>query len=266
LDRFTPRFNSGLGLKEPYEMAPSQRYSVEEVLDRHIKSTLGEEHSLEELREKGFVAFPRTLAERFPRPLVKLPRVHLYFEFLLEAGEQLASLAAETKLEIDTRGFQALPCWHPCAAQVRDGLDYELIAVNYKLPFLSYTMTQDNPWLAELAGHHPYAYGFLLNAETAARRGIGEGDQVVIETATGARVQGIAKISQCVHPEVIGIASSFGHWGHARPTARRRGAHFNSLVPYRLDQIDPMVGLMDACVKVKVNKMGSSAKQELIKA
>jgi hypothetical protein len=26
-------------------------------------------------------------------------------------------------------------------------------------------------------------------------------------------------------------------------------------VPYRLEQIDPMAGLMDACVKVKVSKV-----------
>lgn len=257
LDRFIPRFNTGLGLKEPYRLEADRRYSVEEILDRHIKSTLGDENGLEQLREKGFLAFPRTLVERFPRAVTRLPRVHVYFEFLLEAGQQLASLAAETRLEMDIKGFQALPCWYPCAAQERVSPDYDLIAVNYKLPFHSYTMTQDNPWLADLASHHPYAYRFLINAETAARMGIGDGDQVIVEAAAGASVQGIAKVSQCVHPEVIGIASSFGHWGHGRPTARHRGAHFNSLVPYRLDQIDPMAGLMDACVKVKVARLES---------
>ena len=133
-------------------------------------------------------------------------------------------------------------------------MDYDLIAVNYKLPFHSKTWTQDNPWLAELASHHPYAYKFLINAETAARKGIVDGDQVLAETAAGASVQGIVTVSQCIHPEVIGIAGAFGHWAQARPTARHRGIHFNSLVPYGIEQIDPMAGLMDACVKVKVSK------------
>ena len=256
LDQFIARLNAGLGLKEPYRLDVGRRHSVEEILEHHIKSTLGDEHGLDELREKGFISFPRTLAERFPRGVTRLPRVHVYFEFLPEVGRQLDSMATEASLEVDTRGFQALPCWHPCAAQEQAPVDYDLIAVNYKLPFHSKTWTQDNPWLAELASHHPYAYKFLINAETAARKGIVDGDQVLAETAAGASVQGIVTVSQCIHPEVIGIAGAFGHWAQARPTARHRGIHFNSLVPYGIEQIDPMAGLMDACVKVKVSKTG----------
>ena len=254
LDEFTPQLSAALGLKEPYRLEADRKYSVEEILDRRIKSTLGSDHGLEQLRQSGFVAFPRTLAEKFPRALVKLPRVHVYFEFLPEVGRQLATIAAEAGLQIDTRGFQAVPCWFPCAAQETQP-EYDLIAVNYKLPFHAKTMTQDNPWLAELASHHLYAYKLLMNTHTAARKGIADGDEVVLETSAGASVQGIVKVSECIHPEVIGIASAFGHWARARRTARGRGAHFNSLVPYRLSQIDPMAGLMDACVKVKVSKV-----------
>jgi anaerobic selenocysteine-containing dehydrogenase len=133
-----------------------------------------------------------------------------------------------------------------------------LSAVNYKLAFHSYNMTQDNPWLAELAEHHTYAYKVLINANTAAAKGIADGDPITLETPAGASAQGIARLSQCIHPEVIGIASCFGHWARARTTARGRGIHFNSLVPYDLSQIDPMAGLMDACVKVKVSKLAKS--------
>ncbi|MFQ5682359.1 MAG: molybdopterin-dependent oxidoreductase [Candidatus Binatia bacterium] len=253
-DEFIQRWNSDLGLKEPYWMETGRKYSVEEVIDRHIKSTLGPEHGLEKLKEKGFMAYPRTLAERFPRAVTKLPRVHLYFEFLPEVGGQLQSMATEARMEIDTKGFQAFPCWYPCAAQAKASPDYDLFAVNYKLPFHAKTMTQENPWLVELAGHHPYAYNFMINARTAVHKSIADGDEIEVESSRGARVKGVVKVSQCVHPEVIGIASCFGRWAQAQPTGRHRGAHFNSLVPYSLDQIDPMAGLMDACVKVKVGK------------
>jgi anaerobic selenocysteine-containing dehydrogenase len=266
LDRFISSFNTGLGLKEAYRLQASQRYTVEDILDRHIKSTLGAGYGLKELRDKGFIAFPRTLAERFPRAVTRLPRVHVYFEFLLEAGQQFAMAAREGGLEVDTRGFQALPSWYPCAAQEKAPPDYDLIAVNYKLAFHAYTMTQDNPWLAELAGHHPYAYKFMINEETALKKGIADGDRIALETANGASVQGIARLSQCVHPEVIGIASSFGHWSQARPTARHRGAHFNSLVPYGLDQIDPMATLMDACVKVRLRKVRAQQERFLMES
>jgi anaerobic selenocysteine-containing dehydrogenase len=116
-------------------------------------------------------------------------------------------------------------------------------------------MTQDNPWLAEIAERHPYAYKVMINAETAARKEIADGEEVSITTPSGAKARGIAKVSECIHPEVIGIASCFGHWAKARKTARGRGIHFNSLLPYSLDQIDAMAGLMDACVKVKVGRI-----------
>lgn len=261
LAKFIERFNAGLGLKEAYRLNASRIFSVEEILDRYIKTTLGDDHNLEELRKKGFVAFPRTLAERFPRAIKRLPRVHVYFEFLLETGRQLERIAAEAGLAVDTRSFQALACWYPCAAQERAPSEFDLSAVNYKLAFHSYNMTQDNPWLAELAAHHPYAYKVLINGTTAAKKGIADDDEILIETPKGASARGIAKISQCIHPEVIGIASCFGQWAKARSAVRNPGIHFNSLVPYGLSQIDFLAGLMDACVKVKVSKTGKQEKE-----
>ncbi len=256
LEPFIKAFNSALGLKEGYRMDSDRIYSVDEMVDRNIKSTLGAEHSLAELKEKGFFAYPRTLAERFPRAIKKLPRAHLYFEFLLDTGQQLSRIAAEAGLDVDARSFQALACWYPCAAQEQAPAEYDLSAVNYKIAFHSYNMTQDNPWLAELADHHPYAYKVLINGKTAAKKGIRDDDEILIETPHGASARGIAKVSECIHPEVIGIASCFGQWAKARTLARNQGIHFNSLVPYGLSQIDFMAGLMDACVRVKVSKTG----------
>ena len=252
---FIERFNAGLGLKEADLMERARSYSIEEILDRHIRSTLGQNYGLERLRQQGFVSFPRTLAERFPRELKKLPRVPLYFEFLLDTGVEFDKTAAQLGLPLDGRSFRALPVWHACAAQELAPAAYDLIAVNYKLPFHSYNMTQDNPWLAELAERHPYAYKVMINAETAAAKGIADGDPILLQTPHGANARGIAKVSECIHPEVVGIASCFGHWAKARATARGRGIHFNSLLPYQVNQIDPLAGLMDACVKVKVSKL-----------
>jgi molybdopterin-containing oxidoreductase family molybdopterin binding subunit len=255
LEMFTENFNRALGLKKPYRLESSETHSVEEIVERHIKSTLGGEHSLEELKQKGFVSFPRTLAEKYPRAVRRLPRAHLYFEFLIDTGARLAEVAGAVGLALDTRSFHALPSWHACAAQELAPASYDLIAVNYKLAFHSYNMTQDNPWLAELAEHHSYGYKVLLNAGTAAERGIADGDPIVLETPAGVSAQGIARVSECIHPEVVGIGSCFGQWAKARAAGRGRGIHFNSLVPYELSQIDPMAGLMDACVKVRVRKL-----------
>jgi molybdopterin-containing oxidoreductase family molybdopterin binding subunit len=256
---FVEHFNQALGLKEGHRLNAERSYSLEEIVDRNIKSILGAGHDLDELKKKGFIAFPRSLAERFPRALKKLPRAHLYFEFLLESGAEFDKTVGRLGLSLDGRSFRALPLWHACAAQEQAPADYDLIAVNYKLPFHSYNMTQDNPWLAEIAERHPYAEKVMINSRTAAAKGIADGDQILLETPAGKTARGIAKISECIHPEVLGIASCLGHWAKARPTARGRGIHFNSLLPFELSQIDPMAGLMDACVKVKVSKFSSSS-------
>ena len=261
IEPFIERFNAGLGLQGPLRLDAEQTHSIEDILDRHIKSTLGGESGLNQLRETGFVAFPRTLAEKFPRAVKKLPRAHLYFEFLLDTGAQFDKVAAELNLAFDGRSFRPLPVWHACAAQDQAPAAFDLIAVNYKLPFHSYNMTQDNPWLAEIAERHPYAYNVMINPRTAAAKGIRDGDSILLETPRGANAQGIAKVSECIHPEAVGIASAFGHWAKARVTARGRGIHFNSLLPYDVSQIDPMAGLMDACVKVKISKLANGSSQ-----
>ena len=257
IEPFIERFNAGLGLQGPLRLDAERTHSIEDILDRHIKSTLGGECGLKQLRETGFVAFPRTLAEKFPRAVKRLPRAHLYFEFLLDTGAEFDKTAAALKLAFDGRSFRPLPVWHPCAAQDQAPAEFDLIAVNYKLPFHSYNMTQDNPWLAEIAERHPYAYNVMINTRTAAAKGIADGDPILLETPGGASARGIARISECIHPEAVGIASAFGHWAKARVTARGRGIHFNSLLPYDVSQIDAMAGLMDACVKVKISKLAN---------
>lgn len=252
LDKIYERLNSKLQLNRLYHLNSSDHYSIEEILNRRMKSMFGEEKGLEWFKRNGFFSFPRTLAERFPRGVMSMPRLPVYFEFLIEAGKQFGRIANELRLEIDTSSYKPLPVWDGCMAH-REGLgEYDLFAVNYKLPFHASSITQANPWLEELTSHNPYAYKIWINGETAQKRGISEGTTIIIESVTGKKAKGKAKLSQCIHPEVVGIASSFGHWARGLPVARGRGIHFNSLVPYGLNHMDLISVGMDLCTRVKV--------------
>ena len=66
------------------------------------------------------------------------------------------------------------------------------------------------------------------------------------------KVLGEAKVTQCIHPEVVGIASHFGSWAKGKPVAKGKGTNFYSLVPFN---IDPVSTGVDACIKVKVSKV-----------
>jgi molybdopterin-containing oxidoreductase family molybdopterin binding subunit len=172
---------------------------------------------------------------------------------MLEAGRSAAEVAGRLGHTWDISDYQTLPVWKPCPAYHDGAPPYDLYAVNYKLPFHSLSFTTQNPWLNELSERHPYAYKILLNTATAARKGIGDGDEIWVESTAG-RVTGQAKVTECIHPEVVGIAGVFGSWARGKPVARGKGVHFNTLVPISLDRLDPISTGVDACVRVKVSR------------
>ncbi len=261
LDKVQGELSKRLGLKEPHRLKAGTRYGVEDILDRYSKSMLGEEHGLDWLKEHGLFTFPRNLEERFPRALLTMPRLPVYFEYLIAAGQELGSMAQELKLDLDLSGFAPLPVWGPSSAHKETRPDYDLYAVNYKLAFHAYSITQANPWLEDVSSHHPYAYKVWLNEETARRKGVRQGDPVVVESTSGTKVVAEAKVSQCIHPEVVGIASCFGHWAKGLPTARGKGPHFGTLVTFGLDHMDMVSSRSDNCTRVKVSRATSMPRQ-----
>lgn len=74
---------------------------------------------------------------------------------------------------------------------------------------------------------------------------------VWVESEAG-RVRGQLKVTEGIHPEVVAMASTFGHWAQGMPVARGKGVHFNSLLATKLERVDMVSGALDACVRVKV--------------
>lgn len=110
--------------------------------------------------------------------------------------------------------------------------------------------TAQNPRLSEVAELNPYAQRILIHTSAARDRGIKDKDPICVESTVG-KVTGMAKVTECIHPEVIGISSHFGSYAKGKPIAYGKGANFNKLVPYDRDPVSTGV---DACVQVKVYK------------
>jgi len=155
----------------------------------------------------------------------------------------------------DTDDYQALVDWKPCPAYEYSVAGYDLFVVNFKLPFHSLSYTSHNALLAELSEKNPYAYSVLLNAETAHKKGIGSGDRVRLEIEEGYKVEGQALLTECIHPEVVGIAGCFGRKSKALQLSYRKGVHFNTLLPHATERIDSLSAALDSCVRVKVGKL-----------
>ena len=248
------RLNTKLRLKDPYRLEEQRRYRWEEILDQSAKSSFGPDHDLRWLKKNGFVAWRRGLGERYPRGLLNLPRLPIYFEHFLEVRPQIEALIKEAGLDWDLTGYQAMPFWKPCPASSQRERGYDLLAVNYKFGFHAFSTTQHNPWLDELTMHHPWGYNLIMNGETARQKGIGDGDIVTVEACDGEKVTGKVKLTQGIRPEVIGVGACFGRWSRGQPVARGKGVHYNTLLPHSMDWIDTLSGHLDACAPVRVTK------------
>lgn len=253
LEDFYEITNDVFGIQEPYRLDPAKKYTREEILDLRAKSVCGPEHGLAWFKEHGYLKVKRTVAEMYPGRSIKA-KVPIYYEHFLEVGDYVKKVAQITDISWDVSDYKPVLDWRPCPAYEEKDPERDLYAVNYKLPFHTFTHTAANPWLNELSEHHPYAYSVQINTETAKRKGIEDGDPIWLEQGPGRRVKGKARVTELIHPEVVGIAGTFGLWSDGRPVSKGKGVHFNRLVPLSVKQLDSMTLGPDGCVRVKVYK------------
>jgi thiosulfate reductase/polysulfide reductase chain A len=155
--------------------------------------------------------------------------------------EFYSALAASKK---DRRGrpVDALPVYIP-----RDWLpdkDYPFYLINWKEASHTHTRTFNNPFLMELAGWNRLA----INRGTAEKLGIADGDKIWVESPYG-KDQAIARVTEGIHPEVVGWQHGFGHWALGR-IARGKGTvdgQFNKTIA---DPISGMALHKEVCVRI----------------
>ncbi len=246
-DVYSSRFN----LKGKYQLDPSRKYTKDEIFDRRIKSSFGENMGIELFKSKGYLNVKRTLKEQFPVPYIK-GRFPLYYENMKRAGDKLQEMTKKIGMDWDISDYKTLPEWRPCPAYSHPE-GFRFYAINFRVPTHSQTYTSNNTWLNEVARLNPYAQKVLINAAAAKEIGIKDGDRVRVESKSG-KLIGTAKVTQCIHPETIGISSHFGGWAKNKPRTLTTGANFNGLLGYGPEFTDPISGGFDACVRVNVYK------------
>ncbi len=251
LPEINKRLNDQLKLNDDQKLEAGRRYSNRDIVERRMRSMFGGDRGLEWFGKHGLVSWERALAERYPRGVLKIPRVPVYFPEFPEYAEDLKPVLERLQLKWDLSSYRPLPVWSGCWSHKTRAPD-QLFAVNYKLPFQTSTTTQYNPWLAELSERHPTALYAMLNKATASARGIADGDEVELTGVNGYTARGRARLSECVHPDVVAIASCFGHWSRGQA---RKGIHFNSFIPLDMRGMEMISGDYDHCALVTVRKV-----------
>ena len=245
-------FNVILGLEGEAALSPGDHFTVADIGARQVRLSAGDAApEVGALNGSGtFRLRAKHVEEAYPGPFVK-PRLPIYQEHFLKKGEEVAAALAGRAVRWDLSDYAPLPEWRPSAAHEEDDPAFDLFAVPFKIPFHALSLSAQNPWLADLGERHPYAFRLLMHRRAGAARGIGDGDEVTITSRAGS-VSGRVRLSEGIHPEVVAVASINGHWARGMPVARGRGIHFNSLVPFDLDNVDKLSSAFDSKVKVRV--------------
>jgi hypothetical protein len=77
-----------------------------------------------------------------------------------------------------------------------------------------------------------------------------------LENVGGRTVQGVALLSECIHPECVGMDHSSGSWAKILPPrSPKTGTHAGTLFDYDMKNLDIMAGTFDASPKLKVSRV-----------
>lgn len=242
------------GLAPQHRLDPRGAHTVRDIAERQARTIVGDSFSLGDLRESACVVTrAKTLAEAYPRPFLAA-RAPIYFEHLIGTGEKMRAVVAKLGLDWDLAPYAPLLGFHPCEALAPDG-EYDLLIVNFKLPFQNHSISGENPWIDEISAANPYAYTVMMNARTAAAKRLRDGDRVAVESRHGTE-RCVLRVTELIHPECLGIPGMFGHWAAGRPVCCKKGAGFNNLLPPpSARRVDVVTGQVDACTRVRVRRI-----------
>lgn len=256
LSAFNLTVNQFLELTGEFALQQDQKYTYRELTERWIGAMTGGKRTLEDVAREGRIKWAKSVQEKYPRPFYA-SRIPVYNEYFLEAGARVKATTESLGMNWDVSRYKPLVDWYPAPGHGGDQGGYELFAVSYKWPFLTSTFSNFNPWLAELTQYHPYVGKIILNRKYAASKGIRDGDRVVAENLRGRRIEGEVLLSECIHPECIGMDHNGGNWAKSLPPRRRNtGVHFGELLDYDVKNLDVMDGAFEASPKLKVTRVG----------
>ena len=241
-------------IDDRHKLESGKRYSVKDIAERQAKTLIGDDFSFDQLTDSAcMITREKTIEEAYPRAFMDA-RVPIYMEHLIETGEQVGKVVDELGIDWDLSPYTPLLQYFPCHAHKEDGA-FDLHVVNFKVPFITFSVTSENVWINEISEANPYTYNVMINTKTAKKKGIEDGDRIKI-VSRFAEGEGTVKITELIHPDCIGIPSTLGHWARAYSVSKYKGTGFNNFLPAPdVAYIDTLSGQTDSCVRVKIEKL-----------
>jgi anaerobic selenocysteine-containing dehydrogenase len=244
-------YNASMNLQAPHRLEGDRRYAWEEICDTELKCNFGPERGLDWFKQHGLIKWPKRPEEVYWRAFVDV-RVPIYWDFMPRLADKIDAITAPRGITMPREYYAPLPDFLPCPAHGDAHEGYDFYAFYYRDTLHTNSYTTENPWLDEAARLDPFSYTAAVNAATAKRMGLAEGQAVWIETEGGLRVKGRLKLTQMVHPEGLGIGGCHGHWGEGMPVAKDKGVFFNGLLELDREHASPVNLNLDLCARVRL--------------
>ena len=240
-------------IREPYLLDPKKKYKWTDVMDAHYKSEFGPDHDLKWFKEHGGLIWPKKVEEAYWREFLDV-RVPIYMEWMVDMKKRVEEEFNPRGIHIDFEQYSPLVDWFPCPPHKETRPEYDLYAFSYRDVLHTGTWSMQLPYLDEASQMNPYTYNITMNAETARKRGLKDGDVIWVENNHGQKVNGGLQTMEGMHPQMVGIAACSGHWAKGLPIAKGKGTHFNVLLESDLEHSCPLTIGIETCAKVKIYK------------
>ncbi len=260
-----------------FSLDTGSEHSVDTIWDSVCRAASAELSGGKEIRdldwfrEHGFYTVPISRTEWYLTPTLAARGLRYelpYQERLLRIGRELGNRLHEHKIswwDEQLSEYAALPDWHDVPgrweqALIRAGQKVEDFPLWLLATKSMQYHTGGNVSIAlmrEVSQNVRGHTGVIINADTAARYGIADGDPVEIRSHIGATF-GRAVLAQGVRPDTLVILGQFDHW--ATPVAKDFGMpSLNTVAPMSLELTDA-TGSGSDIVRVQIRRLEEHAR------
>jgi anaerobic selenocysteine-containing dehydrogenase len=218
----------------PRIIEPGERISNVELVDRVLQYHFGKKRGLEWFRDNGFLNWNKRPEECYWRWFVQA-RVPMYYEEIEQEKDEIRKRAEGIGFNLNWDYFTGMTSYFPSViyTELPPESEYDLLVISQHESFMYGRFSAHNPYLNAMALRNPYTYNITMNADTARKKGIKDGDTICLENRWGDKQTGTVKLSQLIHPGVV-AAVGLGSWAKGEPIARGKGINPNALL--RQDQ------------------------------
>ena len=259
--------NRSFKLQGANKLDLDRKYTIEEMIDHRVKQMFGDMESFDTLLEKGAlfrIDAPGKKGHNYYYWPENKTRHPIYFERLKQSGAKTRKNLAQHNITMPAwknqeeyfQFFDAIPHWIT-PPEMNAPPEYDMYAINWKTSLMRHGTgnTQENAWLVEIRDNDPYELYVWINTETARKKKLKDKDRVCVESPFG-KAYGIVKVTELIHPEVLGIAACYGSATYMMNPEAKKGTHFNSLLTGKEEtNIDPISGSVTISPKVKIYRV-----------